>query len=198
MKRTASIETVPLYPHVSTKDRRDDTEIQLIQLRDYCAKQGREIAGEYIDHETGGRPHSQQMFKGARVRKFKVVLFWSLDRLRSESVTMTLGYLERLAAAGAKWRSFTEKYLDSCRLFRDAVLSILATIAKHERIRCGERAIARLRRQGKSITSGAGGSRWAKLEIVRRLHEEGSSLRKIAARVRVSPMSVPRVLNGVV
>jgi len=42
------------------------------------------------------------------------------------------------------YRSFTEQYLDSCGIFKDAVLNILATIAKQERIRLSERTIAGL------------------------------------------------------
>ena len=145
MKRLASIERVALYARVSTKDGRQDTENQLIALREDCAKQGWGIAGEYVDHETGGtskRPHFQRMFADARQRKFDLVLFWSLDRLSREGVSATLNHLERLTAAGVEWRSFTEQYLDSCGLFRDAVLSILATIAKQERVRRSERASA--------------------------------------------------------
>src|SRR5215469_15090026 len=83
-QRLASIKLVALYARVSTKDGRQDTENQLIALRDYCAKQGWKISGEYVDHETGGtskRPRFQQMFTDARTRKFDLVLFWSLDRL---------------------------------------------------------------------------------------------------------------------
>jgi DNA invertase Pin-like site-specific DNA recombinase len=47
------------------------------------------------------------------------------------------------------WKSFTEQYLDSCGIFRDAVLSILATIAKQERIRLSERTVAGLQRARK-------------------------------------------------
>jgi DNA invertase Pin-like site-specific DNA recombinase len=63
-----------------------------------------------------------------------------------------LGHLERLTGYGVGWRSHTEEYLDSCGIFRDAVLSILATIARQERIRRSERASAAIagpRRQGK-------------------------------------------------
>jgi DNA invertase Pin-like site-specific DNA recombinase len=201
MKRVASIEKVALYARVSTKDGGQDTENQLIALREYCAKQGWEVAGEYVDHETGGtskRPHFQRMFADARQRKFDSVLFWSLDRLSREGVSATLNHLERLTAAGVEWRSFTEQYLDSCGLFRDAVLSILATIAK-ERVRRSERAsaaIARLRRQGK--TDRLGRKRkvlGAKLETVRQLHKEGLSLRAIAAKVHASAMTVQRIIQ---
>ena len=119
MKRVARIERVALYARVSTKDGRQDTENQLIALREYCAKQCWEIAGEYVDHETGGtskRPHFQRMFADARQRKFDLVLFWSLDRLSREGMSATLNHLERLTAASVEWRSFTEQYLDSCGL----------------------------------------------------------------------------------
>lgn len=80
----------------------------------------------------------------AASRQFDLVLFWSLDRLSREGVLQTLTYLQRLTSYCVGWRSFTEQYLDTCGIFRDAVLSILATIAKHERIRLSERTIAGL------------------------------------------------------
>lgn len=194
---------VALYARVSTKDGRQDTENQLIALREYCQKQGWEVAREYVDHETGGhsrRPHFQQMFADARERKFDLVLFWSLDRLSREGVSATLNHLERLTAAGVNWRSFTEEYLDSCGLFKDAVLAILAVIAKQERIRRSERAsaaIARLRRQGKTDHLGRKPKViGAKLETVRQLHGEGMSLRAIAAKVHVSAMTVQRIVKA--
>ena len=202
MKGAARIEIVALYARVSTKDGRQDTENQLIALRDYCAKQGWKIAGEYVDHDSGGhskRPHFQQMFADARARKFDLLLFWSLDRLSREGVSATLNHLERLTAAGVNWRSYTEEYLDSTGLFRDAVIAILAVIAKQERIRRSERAsaaIARLRREGKTDHLGRKPKLiGAKLETARRLHSEGLSLRAIAAKVHVSPMTVQRVLR---
>jgi DNA invertase Pin-like site-specific DNA recombinase len=202
MKRQAKIEKVALYARVSTKDGRQDTENQLIALREYCAKQGWEIAGEYVDHETGGhsrRPHFQRMFADARARKFDLVLFWSLDRLSREGVSATLGHLERLTGYGVGWRSFTEEYLDSTGVFKDAVIAILAVIARQERIRRSERAsaaIARLRRQGH--TEHLGRPRkviGAKLEKARQLRQDGLSLRAIGRKVGVSAMTVRRMVG---
>jgi DNA invertase Pin-like site-specific DNA recombinase len=202
MKRQAKIEKVALYARVSTKDGRQDTENQLIALREYCAKQGWEIAGEYVDHETGGhsrRPHFQRMFADARARKFDLVLFWSLDRLSREGVSATLGHLERLTGYGVGWRSFTEEYLDSTGVFKDAVIAILAVIAKQERVRRSERAsaaIARLRRQGH--TEHLGRPRkviGAKLEKARQLRQDGLSLRAIGRKVGVSAMTVRRMVG---
>ena len=67
---------VGLYARVSTKGGRQDTENQLIVLRDYCAKQKWTITSEYVDHETGGtskRAHFQRMFADARARKFDLL-----------------------------------------------------------------------------------------------------------------------------
>ena len=136
------------------------------------------------------------MFSDARLRKFDLVLFWSLDRLSREGVSATLNHLERLTGYGVNWRSYTEEYLDSCGLFRDAVLSILATIAKQERVRRSERAtaaIARLRRQGKTehlerprlVVDKA---------MARKLHKEGQSVRSIASVLGVSPATAHRLV----
>ena len=63
------------------------------------------------------------------------MVFWSLDRFRREGVLATLQQLHRLTNQGIGWWSFKEAYLRSVGIFRDAVLSILATIARRERVR---------------------------------------------------------------
>jgi DNA invertase Pin-like site-specific DNA recombinase len=196
----ADIARVALYARVSTKDGRQDTENQLIALREYCQKQGWEIAGEYVDHETGGtskRQHFQRMFADARARKFDLLLFWSLDRLSREGVSATLNHLERLSAAGVHWRSLTEEYLDSTGLFRDAVIAILAVIAKQERVRRSERAtaaIAKLRRQGHTDHLGR-----PRLVVdrskARRLREQGRSVRQIAEEMGLSVATAHRIVK---
>lgn len=200
MKRAATIEKVALYARISTKDGRQDTENQLIALRDYCGKLGWDVTGEYVDHESGGtskRPHFQRLFADASRREFDLVLFWSLDRFSREGVLATLNHLEKLTAAGVNWRSYTEEYLDSCGLFRDAVLSILATIAKQERVRRSERAaaaISRLRRKGTTDHLGR-----PRLTVDRakakRLHAEGYSMRRIAEELGISSATAHRIVR---
>jgi DNA invertase Pin-like site-specific DNA recombinase len=201
-KTQTKIERVALYARVSTKDGRQDTDNQMIALREYCSKQRWEIASEYVDHETGGtskRTHFQQMFADARTRKFDLVLFWSLDRLSREGVSATLGHLERLTSYGVGWRSFTEEYLDSTGLFKDAVIAILAVIAKQERIRRSERAsaaIAKLRRQGKTDHLGRP-RRILNRDRVRQLHQQGLGVRAIAKQLgNVSHMTIHRLLKS--
>jgi Resolvase, N terminal domain len=66
--------------------------------------------------------------------------------LSREGVVETLNHLQRLTGYGVDYRSFTEQYLDSTGLFKEAVIGILAAIAKQERVRLSERTIAGLER----------------------------------------------------
>jgi len=138
-----------LYTRVSTRDKGQETANQLQQLRQFCAAQDWTIVQEYEDHESAGKADRTQfkaMMDDAAQRTFDVVVFWALDRFGREGGFETPVYLKRLDDAGVRFRSFTEPYLDSCGLFRDAVISILAVIAKQERLRISERVRAGLSR----------------------------------------------------
>jgi DNA invertase Pin-like site-specific DNA recombinase len=147
-----------LYSRVSTdsknKAKRQETENQMLQLRAFAATQGWTVVREYVDRVTGGtadREQLQQMFQDASQRRWDVLVFWSLDRLSREGVLETLQHLQRLTGYGIAWRSFTEQYLDSTGIFRDAVIGILAAVAKQEKVRISERTKAgldRARREG--------------------------------------------------
>lgn len=181
---------VAIYGRVSTRDKGQDVENQLAQLREFSAKQGWEIIAEYTDNESGSksdRPQFQAMLKAASQRKFDLLLFWSLDRLSREGVLPTLQYLNQLTTYGVNYRSFTEQYFDSCGVFRDAVISILATVAKQERIRISERVragIARRKAQGKRF--GGGKVKAIDMQEVGRLRSQGASMASIAKALGVS------------
>jgi len=138
-----------LYTRVSTRDKGQEAANQVNQLREFCAAQGWPIANEYEDHESGGKADRAQfraMMTDAAKREFDVLVFWALDRFSREGVYETHLHLKRLDDAGVRFRSFSEPYLDSCGMFRDAVISILAVIAKQERIRISERVRSGLSR----------------------------------------------------
>jgi len=189
---------IALYACVSTEDKGQDTENQLVQLREFAAKQGWQITREYIDRETGGtsdRAQFQAMFADASRRRFDMVLFWSLDRLSREGVLETLQHLNRLTACGVGYKSFTEQYLDSCGIFKDAVIGILAVIAKQERVRLSERTKAGLaiaRSKGRRIGR-------PKLKVqpaeIARLKAQGHSLRAIGRQLGIGDGSVRRLLT---
>ena len=146
-----------IYARVSTRERGQDTQNQLHQLRGFAARQGWLIVSEFVDYESGStddREQFQAMFQAASRRQFDVLLFWSLDRFSREGVFETLTHLNRLTGYGVHYRSFTEQWFDSCGIFRDVVISIMATLVKQERVRISERTRAgleRARREGKTL-----------------------------------------------
>ena len=193
-----AITRIAIYSRVSTKDKGQDCENQLRQLRDFCSRQDWTIVCEYVDRvsgKTGDREQFQEMFAAASRREFDIVLFWALDRFSREGVFSTLQYLQRLTAYGVGYRSFTEQYLDSCGLFKDAVISILATIARQERIRLSERTIAGLER-ARAKDRMAGRPRViCDREKVLALHQAGRSLAAIADGLKLSKTTVYRIVN---
>ncbi len=103
---------VALYGRVSTKDKGQETENQLAQLREFCKRQEWPIVEEYVDHASGKRSDRVRflaLFADAAQRKFDLVLFWSLDRFSREGVLDTLQHLQKLTAAKVEWKSFTEQ-----------------------------------------------------------------------------------------
>jgi DNA invertase Pin-like site-specific DNA recombinase len=188
---------VAIYIRVSSRDSQDPKN-QLRQLREFCAAQSWTIVREYEDRLSGkhsDRDEFQQMFDAASRRQFDAVLFWALDRFSREGVFETLQHLQRLTSYGVGFRSFTEQYLDSCGMFRDAVIGILAAIAKQERVRISLRTIAGLER---ARAQGRVGGR-PRLECDRnkvlKLHAAGKSLAAIAKELGVSKTSIHRIIQ---
>lgn len=194
---------IAIYARVSTKDGRQDADNQLRQLRAFAATQGWAVVHEYVDRASGkrgDRDQFQKMFIAASRREFDCLLFWSLDRLSREGTVQTLNHLERLTGYGVNYRSFTEQYLDSTGIFKEAVIGILAAVAKQERVRLSERTIAgleRARAQGR-----VGGRPKAEdaeprlLAIIERLRFQGQSIRAIAAELNKSPNTILRLLHS--
>lgn len=155
MKQDGSAVRCAVYARVSTGDQNLDN--QIAQLRDFAARSGWEITQVYTDEasaKNGDRRGFKSMMAAASRRQFDVLLFWALDRLTREGLRKTIHYLQRLDEAGVTFRSFTEQYLDTCGIFRDVVIGLMATLAQQERIRISERTkagLARIRRQGKKL-----------------------------------------------
>jgi DNA invertase Pin-like site-specific DNA recombinase len=171
------------------------------QLRQFAATQKWDIVHEYVDHASGkrgDRDQFQRMFTAASKRELDLVLFWSLDRLSREGTVETLNHLQRLSGYGVCFRSFTEQYLDSTGIFKEAVIGILAAVAKQERVRLSERTIAGLER---AKAQGRVGGRpkteddLATVRALTRLRKEGMSIRAIAARLGLATGTVHKLVK---
>jgi len=186
-----------IYCRVSTDKQEADNQLQ--ELRAFCKRQKWEISGEYVDVISGGTNKSEReamnkLFADAAKHKFDLVLFWSLDRFSREGVLPTLNYLNQLESYGVGFKSFTEQYLDSTGIFKDAVISILATVAKQEKIRISERTKAGLetaRKKGKQIGR-------PKVDVdceeIQRMRKSGFSLRRIAKELGVGLGTITRAV----
>src|SRR5262249_61974224 len=77
---------VAIYARVSTKNHGQDTDTQLLPLRQYAAARGWDIAQEYVDNGFSGskdrRPQLDRLMKDAHQKPFDAVLRFKPDRFR--------------------------------------------------------------------------------------------------------------------
>lgn len=198
---------VAIYSRVSSaeakkkanNEKRQHVENQLRDLRRFAKGQGWDVVHEYIDHESGLKSERQEfknLLGAASRHEFDVVLFWALDRFSREGTKKTLAYLNQLESYNVGFRSFTEQYLDSTGMFKDAVIGILAAVANMESVRRGDRVRAgmeRARAQGKRVSRPS--LLDAKKKQILKLSRGDMSLRQIAAEVGVSHTTVATVVR---
>jgi len=138
---------IAIYVRVSTD--KQESENQLIELREYCKSSDYHIFHEYVDIISGKedkRPNWDQLFLDAHRKKFDIVLFWDLSRFSRSGTLYTLQKLRELENLGIGYISYREPYLNTVGQFKDVVISILSTVAKIEREQISDRTKAGLKR----------------------------------------------------
>jgi DNA invertase Pin-like site-specific DNA recombinase len=188
---------VALYARVSTKDKGQDTENQLHQLRAFAEQHGT-IYKVYTDQESGGkadRTEFKHLLREAYQQKFDLVVFWRLDRFSREGALATLRYLKELKDHGVNYKLFTEPYLDSLGPFGDVIVSLLATIAAQDLIKISENTKAALaKKKAAGVQLGAPSKSAEVVAQVRRLKASGASNQAIARALQLSPSTVAKYL----
>jgi DNA invertase Pin-like site-specific DNA recombinase len=183
-----------IYARVSTDDKGQDPENQLRQLRAWCASAGHEIVHEYIDHESGRKGSKERkqfgaLFDDAHKRKFDCVLFWALDRFSREGMVPTIMHLQRLSACGVGFHSYTEAHLATDNeLVRNILLALLASLAKLEAQKIGERTKAGMARaKAKGVRIGRPAlSRKLREQVAARINA-GDSAYRVAKDLGIDP-----------
>jgi DNA invertase Pin-like site-specific DNA recombinase len=186
-----------IYARVSTKDKGQDTENQLRQLREYAAKCGYNLTHEYIDRasaKSGDRDEFKAMFEDATKRKFDAVLVWALDRFTREGVADTFIYIQKLMRHNVQFESYTEAHFRTTGPAGELMIAVAAWIAQQERIRISERTksgLERARSQGKQL-----GRRKVVFnrQTALELHQQGRSVREIAKAVGTSASTIQRTI----
>jgi DNA invertase Pin-like site-specific DNA recombinase len=188
---------VAIYARVSTKDKGQDTENQLHQLRAFAERHGT-VAQVFTDQESGGkadRTEFKQLLLAAYQQQFDLVVFWRLDRFSREGALATLRYLKELKDHGVNYKSFTEPYLDSLGPFGDVIVSMLATIAAQDLIKISENTKAALaKKKAAGVQLGAPSKSADVIAQVQRLKASGASKQAIARALKMSPSTVAKYL----
>ncbi|MBA7518275.1 hypothetical protein ES705_10344 [subsurface metagenome] len=148
---------VALYARVSTDDKEQNPETQLLALRNFCQDAGWEIHQEYVDYARAKdykhREAWQQLQKDARQHKFKVVLVFRLDRA-FRSVRECVNLVEDWYDRGIRFKSVAEDVIDTTTAQGRFILQIMAAIAELESSIIGDRVaagMARAKAEGKHI-----------------------------------------------
>jgi DNA invertase Pin-like site-specific DNA recombinase len=188
-----TITRVAMYARVSTCNGQDP-EMQLRELREYAARRGWEIAGEYTDHGVSGskdsRPELNQLMTDAHRRKFDAVLVWKIDRF-GRSLKHLVNALADLCAYGVAFVSFRDN-LDLSTPSGRLMFQIIGAMAEFERSLIQERVKAGLRNaraKGKKF-----GRPRAQVDAVRvaELRRDGLSWSQVCRTLNVSKGSAQR------
>ena len=141
---------------MSTSDKDQDPETQLLALRDYCRANDWDVVKEYVDtasaRDLAHRTAWRELLDDCAKRSCRVVVVFKLDRAFRSVKDMhdTLAIWELL---GIEFRSLREQF-DTRSAVGRLLLNMLAAVAEFELEMIRERVKAgmdRARRQGKRI-----------------------------------------------
>jgi DNA invertase Pin-like site-specific DNA recombinase len=148
---------VGIYARVSTSDKDQEPETQLIPLREFVHAQGWEPAREWVDRASAtdlkGRTAWRGLLDAASKRKVDLIVVWKLDRA-FRSVLHASQTREDFRRWRVGLRSYTEPWADTTSPQGELVFNLLATFAQFERSLIRERVkagMARAKKQGKTF-----------------------------------------------
>lgn len=185
-----------IYARVSTKDQ--SCELQLRDLRTYCAARGFEAVHEYVDVGQSGakdsRPELNKLMDDARKRKFDAVVVWRFDRFARSTKHLLLA-LEEFRSIGIAFTSYQEN-IDTSSALGQALFTIVSAVAQLERDLIREGVTAGIRNAQASGKKLGRPKRGLDLKEILKLKAQGLSLRQIATKLGVGYGTVRERLNG--
>ena len=197
---------VALYARVSTSDKDQEPETQLLALREFVERQGWETTREYVDHAPATdllhRTAWRDLLEDASKRRFDLLLVWRMDRA-FRSVLDAATTLERLRAWGVGLRSYAEPWLDTTSPFGEALYYIPVAYAQlergilRERVKAGmERARKQGIRIGRPRVTDRRGFKRRFGDILERLHGGEISRRQAARELGIGYATLKRLLDS--
>src|SRR5690348_1755705 len=135
---------VAIYARVSTKDKGQDTDLQVRELRAYAEQRGWNVVGEYVDKGISGskdsRPQLDRLMLDAKQRKLDVVLCWKLDRF-GRSLKHLVNALAELESVGVSFASLRDGF-DLTTASGRLMFGVVAAMCEFERDLIRERVKA--------------------------------------------------------
>ncbi len=146
---------VAIYARVSTDDRDQHPETQLLPLRNFITDHDWLPAGEFIDQAPAAdlrrRSQWRELLQRAAKHQVDMILVWRLDRA-FRSVLDAANTLEHLRGWDVDLRSYQEPWLDTTSPFGETLYYITAAYAQLERSLIAERVRAGMDRAKKQGT----------------------------------------------
>ena len=189
------IQIVALYARVSTLNSQDP-EVQFRELREYVARRGWRVAGEYLEYldRVSGkferRPDLDRLWGDCRKRKVDAVVVYRYDRF-ARSLRQLVNALEEFLTLGIDFISLHEG-VDTSTPNGRLVFGIFASIAEFERELIRDRVrsgLAWARAKGKIP-----GRPWISVDVTRiaNLRAEGRAWTAIATEMGIGEGTVRR------
>jgi DNA invertase Pin-like site-specific DNA recombinase len=190
---------VALYARVSTKDKDQNPENQLIRLREYSRKRGWEYT-EYTDYASGSKADREglQMMIN-ELDELDGILVLRLDRF-GRSLRNLLDLLDKIRKQGKFFEAIDQglRLSDKKDPMSDFMLSILGAAAEFERELISERVrdgMARAKRQGKLIGRGPSEKTKRMERRILELRSQGEPIRMISQKTNIPRSTVSSILS---
>jgi DNA invertase Pin-like site-specific DNA recombinase len=171
-----------------------DCQVQLQQLREFCARRGWQVVEEYADvcsrKTKAGRAELNRLLRDAGRKQFECVLVCRLERF-GPSLLQTVVQIAKLAKVGVRFLA-AEQVLDT-EGWTCGQWDILRAAAEFERQGFSQKVkagMAAAKQQGKRIGRPRLSFDQQKAQTMR---AAGASIRKIGAALAVSPTTIRRI-----
>jgi putative DNA-invertase from lambdoid prophage Rac len=173
--------------------------MQLAELREFAAKRGWRVVGEFVDIGVSGskesRPQLDAMMRLAKGRKLDVIAVWKLDRF-GRSLRHLVDALAELKAVGCAFVSLRDN-LDLTTPAGRMMFHVIGAMAEFERELIRERVkagLAHARSKGQKLgRPKVRRDRDKDAKAIRRMRAEGQSYGEIAEELGRSKADVYRV-----
>lgn len=185
---------VSIYSRVSTDDKDQNPERQLIQCRNYCRACAHEIIGEFQEHCTGdSSPFLRPIFSKLMETKPDAIIVSSIDRLTRQHPNKTMALLSQFKASGILIISVTEPLFNMESPMAEPLQYFLTWWNNYflKKLKADVKAgIERARQQGKPI--GRPKVPFNEFRAYHLLMEENKSLTLVSQELNVSRATLHR------